>query len=584
MKLFLSLVMLVSFSFDASAQGICAQKKKEYGTRFLSCTTVDWGMKPISADYQPANAGRMTALPGEIKNGLTQQYDYKNEYPGIAGTRPYFEGNYYGDPNRKGLPLAAKFASAVAAKEGEDSDLVQWLSTDWYNSLQPDQSSGGWEGKCSAWSGWSMDPELQKIFSQVRDGLLCNGVPFSRGELKEIVTSLYSEPVVIDRKSLQGFYRGYAGVDPKVQEDANVALAKLGLMGTGDFTPDQVAGMAKNAKDAGRNLMMDKDAGSETWNQPVKQVTDVAYDDDSLQEWDVLSTADFEAGSQPEVLDQLITIEKEFASGLVKQNGIPESPLCNRYKESSVKLPKEICDGFNGLSLTGQVAKFNSMKQAAFGQKSIRLKTDLVLVKHELIVEYGDESTWASSKADQTKTQSYTYVAVHRSDVNGKAGTLVRSQWNPPTRRLSEVCQDKNFKNRVVSSLVKPIDPDQACADLKNGGQDFELFTGAVPPENFREYHAEPAFSPTQTKKAQAYRKFLEFMASCQNFDEAAQFLRDLDQAILNNDISSDESQKIQASYPKVKAMIDAQWLNEYLDQKQSVQGLPALKQKLLSL
>lgn len=583
MKPSLFLAIMISFfaANDGHAQDLCSKKEKEYGKRFISCQQVGWDANPISGDYQPKNSAPMTALPAEVEDPKTHERVYLNAYPGIVNTRLYFDGQFYSDPAKKGIPLAAKFIAAIKGQGGANSEIIKWLSEDWYKSQQPKKEFDGWEGKCSFWSGWSMDPQLQKVFADISDGILCNGIPFSRGELKEIVTALYPEPNIYDRKKLNGFFSGVTARAESL-EDANVALSKLGLLGTGDFKPDQAIDIANAAKASGRNLMMDKDAGSETWNQPIKQVTDVAYNDGSINEWETLSSADFVASGENErsrsIYTQLNSIEKDFTVGLVNRNGVSTASLCNVRK-----LLDENCDDLNSqLSLTDQVNVFNGLKKIAYEKKVMKFKQSLALVKHELIIEYGDENTFASAKPDHTTTQSYTYVVVHAVE-NGKRAAPIRSQWAPPTRKLSAMCKDQSTGGRVTGSIARPIDLEKVCPDVQKGA-DREVFAGSVPPHSLNTFKATPMFSSSDTQARNAYNAFLSFIGTCQKFDSAAQFWRDFDRAILDNQISAEEATSLKAAYPAVKGMIDHDWLKFYIDQKQNVQGLPQLQQQLLGL
>jgi len=572
MKLLYALLLMVSAQ-AASTSELCIQKKKQYGKDFISCSEVDWGVKPISADYQPSNFAPMTAPPSQV-NG------YKNDFPGIKNTRFYHDQN--------DLPLASKFLSAVNANSKgapEDQSLVKWLSKDWYNGLQPKTSAAGWEGKCATWSAWSLDPELQKLFSGMRDGILCNGVPFTKGELKEIVTSLYPEPSV-DRKNFDKFYSGYLGANPDEVEDANVALSKLGMLGQGDLGPADVLQLAQSAKQSGKNMMMDRDPGSETWNQPIQKITDVAYSDESVNVWETLTSAEFTSSAgkpeQLKFLADLASVESELTQSLLKANPISQDQLCSLRKSLNEK-----CDDLTvKLSMSAQVDVINRLKESAYQKKVIQTKKDVSIVKHEMLVEYGVENSFASNAPDQSFVQSYQYSSVNSVNPDGSDGAVIRSQWSPPVHHLSEICSSPSLvEGRNKTVLTRGFDLNQKCSNGKPVNAALsgrEYFTGAVPPHGFKTFSAKPGFSVAQTEQQKAYNKLLEFMSTCEKFDQGVDFLKNLDQSALNNVISSEESDRLAKDYANVKKLLDSSYLKSLLDNKyQGVQGVDSLKSKL---
>ena len=571
MNLLALLFLISSVGAQSTSSDLCAQKKKQYGKNFVSCQEVDWGVTPISADYQPTNASPMTAAPSQV-NG------YQNDYPGIKNTRHYSEYGFYDQhPELKGLSLASKFHSAVAADpktRAEDPSLIQWLATDWYYGMQPSSDASAWQGKCATWSAWSMDPEIQRLFSSIRDGILCSGIPFSKGELKEVVTALYPEPV-LDRNSFNRFYFGYIGVNPDELEDANVALSKLGMFGQGDLEPADVLALAQNTKQKGKNMMMDRDPGFETWNQPIKKITDIAYLDDHVHLWEVLTSAEFTTSAgkpeQLKLLSDLAGVESELTQNLLKGNGIGKDRLCALRKEVG-----ENCEDLSAfLTMSAQVDVVNQVKKIAYEKNMIQVKRDLSLVSHEMMIEYGIENSFASNAPDKMIAQSYTYIAV-----NG------RSQWSPQVNRLSEICASPTLaEGRNSTSLTRGFDLKQKCAQGKPidpSLANHDYFTGAVPPQGFKSFTPKPQFSADQAQQQKAYRKFLEFMATCDHFDQGVDFLKHLDEVALNNVITVQEAEALAKEYVNVKKLLDPKYIQSLLDNKyQGVQGVDSLKSKL---
>jgi len=544
MKFIIFLLMITSVSAQTSTSELCAQKKKQYGNSFVSCSEVDWGVTPISADYQPSNSAPMTAAPSQV-NG------YKNDYPWVKNTKYYNETSFSPDhPELKGLPLASKYISAVSADPKasvEDPLLLTWLSKDWYNSLQPKNNTLGWQGKCATWSAWSMDPELQKLFAGIPDGIICNGVPFSKGELKEVVTSLYPEPSM-EHQYLSKFYFGYMGVNKDDLEDSNVALSKLGVFGQGDLGPAEVFTYAQKQKQEGKNMMMDRDPGSETWNQPIKKISDIAYFDEHSNAWQALSSTEFTTGSgtpkQIKFLSDLASTESMLTQNLLMGNGVSNNQLCMLRKEVD-----ESCDDLaSGAPITrsAQVDIFNRLKQSAFNKNILHLKQNVSIIKHEMIIEYGVENSFASNAPDKTVIQSYTYTSINSVNEDGSVGALIRSQWSPSISHLSVICKDPDLaKLRNSTSMTRGFEVNQKCAQgkaINTSAADPEYFTGAVPPKSFKSFIAKPQFTYSQDQQNQAYKKLLDFMKTCEPFESKSDYMKRLGKTSTKDDLPVNQS------------------------------------------
>jgi len=592
MKTFFIALLTISFMPRVFAQSLCDRLTKEYKKQYssVSCQPIDWNVKPLSADYQQSSLDPMTELPGQIKNKVTGE-TYHDDYPYIRNMEYYF--NYNGE----GVSVATKFVHALANQEKRDQDSSGTAKaiTDWYYQRQQkamDKSNAGtladWEGKCGPWSGWNPNAELQAIFDTMKDGVICDGVPFSKGELKEIVTSLYPEPQPIKRKAMTEFYQGYLGQKPENRADANMALSKLGLLGGGDLAPADYQAFAEKAKSQGRNLMMDRDPGNEVWQQPIVRMADVAYGGPSPVSDEMISTADLTvnrdgkaSGEATAVLILLQSLEKNFAASLVRQNGVSNGQLCGVRR-----LLHQDCDDLKGtLSLTEQVEQFQALKKEALRQNLIQAKNkDLVQIKHQLVIEYVDENGFASAKPDHTRLLRADYVAFYEKNANGSAGELVSSQWTPKTGLLSKSCHDGHFDGTINSLTGSQKELDQACAALKNGGKDFAVFTGDLPPGMIQSFVAKPYFSPGHETEAKAYQAFLDHIATCPKFDGAADFFRTFQAALQDNVISNQEANELKTAYPKVKEMVDHDWLSQWMDRHGSAKGMADLKHQLLDL
>jgi hypothetical protein len=573
---------------DGPSSDLCIQKQKQYGKNFISCDQVDWKVKPLSADFQPTNNGPMTNPRSDVKA-------YENNYPGILNTQYFSDTSFYKDQTKKGMPLASKFRSAMLGEASKDEKLTDYLKNEWFKGLQPVSTASPWTGKCAIWAAWSMNADIQVAFSKIRDGIICNGVPFTRGELKEIITALYPEPILTEKKFTK-FYTGYGESNPDKLEDANVALSKLGMLGQGDMGSDfkgpaDVLKLARDTRNdpAGKAMMMDRDPTTETWNQPVQKVTDVAYNDDSVKTWEVLTSAEFSpASTKPEqqvFLTGLIKAESDLTQNLLTSEGLEgysNSRFCDLRKQLN-----QGCDDLKGkIPLAAQVDILNHLKETAYSNNVIQLKQEVSLVRHELIIEYGTENSFASDAPDKSIVQSYSYTAVHARGADGSDGAVIRSEWSPRTSSLSSICASPSLADaRNSTAMTKGFDLAKKCPQGKVADpalKDREYFTGAVPPKAFKTFTAKPGFPDADTEKKKAYNKLLEFLSKCDHFDGAVDFLKHLDDATKMNSISAQEVDSLAKEYATVKNLLNPSYIQSLLNNNyKGIQGLGPLKTAL---
>jgi hypothetical protein len=278
-----------------------------------------------------------------------------------------------------------------------DDELMSWIKDEFRglkSELTPEPRTAAWAGRCYTWSSWSIDPEIRKALDRMSAGVICHDVPFTRGELKELLTVLYPYSGPSKRMILNGVFEGnLVDYEPWV-EDANIALAKLGELGGGsEFTPDQMITLGLEAKSQGKNLIFDIDPGREIWNQPIEAMADVIYRDSSTESTVGFGVRDFSPAPSD---TQGIYRKLEKLEGALKAKSI----IGNQ------ELPGELCEVARALSepcptgrvlLSDQVDLLRKFEMKAVKQGYLNQATS-TLERHALFIQYGVEGTFAKSK------------------------------------------------------------------------------------------------------------------------------------------------------------------------------------------
>ena len=534
--------------------------------------SVQWGLVPYSADYQSDTFSKITARPEEVVNSETGERLYLNLYPGIKNTRRYFDGEFYPDPQnsslmdrtKKGVPLALRYIFAIE-KENQDPALTQWLKETWYAPMQPDQSEG-WSGHCDTWSVWSMDPVIHQTLDQIHDGIICNGVPFTRGELKELITRLYSigsfdygrkqiSEVLIDGARRASFYQN-EGATSRSLEDANLALSKLAWLGKGGLEPHQVIAKAQQTKSQGMVIVIDRDPSHEVWNQPIHQISDQVISVRVPNVWEAISVSQLRPANDLKlVYPQMLEIERDLTQHLLDGYGVSSQRLCSLAE----KLGQSDCPDLG--PLVAQADFLNQLKKIAVESNVLAFKAEYssqgpLMIQHELIFEYGIENPFASMNPDRMATNKTYYTEVRDRLADGSYGP-VRSYWSPSASSLKQICEGSVSLNRVVNGLTRDVDFQKECSEMNSQEQvRWFYFTSGTPPKAFREAVPAPRFTSSQygVMKRRAYEKLLNQMSGgCPSFDGAAQFLRDLDQGA--------SAETLAKEFKDQRSFLDEAWL-----------------------
>jgi hypothetical protein len=384
-------------------------------------------------------------------------------------------------------------------------------------------------------------------------GILCNEmIPFTRGELKELLTVLYPSPPFSQRKFLGQLY-SHSFQYPADVEDANLTLAKLGELGGGtEFTPDLVLKMASEAKARGENMIIDIDPGREIWNQPVEWVVDLAYQDPSSEPTAVRTAADF-TGSGPEgvsFLKNLRNTESQLTALALRGGRETVQGLCPL--RTSVGLP--CVQGTQRLS--EQADALNEVRASAMARGWVRVDRDLQ-VRHKILISYGVEGPFGKSDDLPGAVRELEYL---------ESGN--RKVWSPASRPLSQVCH-QGYSREDRNSILARFDVAAECERFKKGEiPDRKIISGALPPKKFETYVAKAQFGtdPESTHKKRAFERLLDMMNRCEVFDDAAAFLDQLNLALADNALEESEIGALSLKYREISRFLDPGFLRTELD------------------
>ena len=572
----LSAIFLMTFSTSASAD-LCDVKREELklqGITVISCEKVDFEKKAISSDYQSKQTEPVAVYPSAVREDLGQgkkgKYLYVNEAPGIKNSR-YFNPIVKSDAPegtapQQGFSLLSKFTTSLSTQFPEDQELLKWMNdpNGILKEVMPNSAASAMVGRCEAWSAWSLDPEIRKVLGRMSHGVLCGElIPYTRGELKELITLLYPAPELSSRKYLGSVFTNSGFYTPHEVEDANLALSKLGeLAGGSEFTPDQVLLMASEAKKKGQNLILDIDPGREIWNQPIESVVDLTFTDPVHPSSASLLSSDFKSkGTEGDaILSDLSFAENELKSmALLGRNDVPLS-LCKVKEDLGLT-----CDG-GPSSLSEKVDSLGGLRKKGVDQGFIEAAPTSI-IRHQLFIQYGVESAFAVSEDLPSKTRVLEYSEIG-----------ARKVWSPAVRKLSEVCTSQEFLREDHNSALADLDLNDDCQKLKvKEISDREVMTGALPPKKIESYTATPQFGSDKDSqmKKKAYAHLMEMMKSCEVYDSGVAFLGHLKVALSKNSLSSDDIQKLAAEYQGVSKLLDQKFVREEIQSTLSNAGDP---------
>lgn len=556
---------------ESKKKAVCSQKKEDFGASFLACDCVSSGMTPVSASYQPENVAPM-GVPSAKINDFLPDSKYIEPFPAINTTDQLFY-------DKKGSPIAFSELSAAdkllkitLSKLGSNSAVYQWLQGSWSKELQPRPGADGSNGICPRWSRWAVDPVVLADIQKISDQQTCHGL--TRGQIKEISLALYqaNEPTVstrwFEKKRAETFYSLDQQSTPAQTMDANIGLAKLGLLGQGDLDPGKWLSDYREAVAAGKGSSFDRDHGSQVWNQPIAGMVDVSYKS-AIKAVRLLSMSEFEPA------------------------GTANASKFNQLVDTEKKLTIEMAAGRAG---SAQADVFNAAKEAAIEEGVMRPApggskvnaSELVSVMHDLTVIYGDENQFASQATDRTADRTFRYSSIM------SGGKKLRSVFLPPVTKMSKLCKDYPSRGYLGFSAYDRKDKEgqtiyqNQCSKIESGQiPDYDVFAGAPPPRyvNFFEKGFKGQGPEAEVRK-QAFDFFHSLLQDCPEnnrptqYAAALEFMKKLTEYEQQNQIPVSEIPQMKALYAQSE-FLDFNWLTAHVCNTRGVQGMAELKAEL---
>ncbi len=553
----------IGFMLQNARADLCSEKTVELeksGVRVISCSKVDFGVKAISGDYQKLQTQPVGVKPVKIResnpDGSPGAFVHVNEVPGIKNS-VYFNPvvSRESAPVGEGFSLIQKYTTALQYRYPEDPELVAWMAdpNGMLKDLVPQPDASAMSGRCRVWSAWSLDPEIQASLNRMSKGILCNEmIPFTRGELKELLTVLYPSPPFSQRKFLGQLY--FHPVQyPADVEDANLTLAKLGELGGGtDFTPDLVLKMAAEARARGENMIIDIDPGREIWNQPVEWVIDIAFQDPSSEPTAGRTSAEL-MSSVPDgvaLLKNLRKLETELTALALRGGRETLQGIC------PLRVSVGLTCAQGSQRLSEQADALSEVRNAALTRGWIQVGKDLQ-VRHKILISYGVEGPFGKSDDLPGAVRELDYAEIGD-----------RKVWSPASVPLSQIC-DQGFSREERNSILSRFDVDAECARFKKGEiRDRKIISGALPPKKFETYVAKAGFGhdAESALKKRAYERLLDMMNRCEVFDDAAAFLDQMNQALADNALDESEIGSLSSKYREISRFLDPGFLRSELD------------------
>ncbi len=556
------------------------------GREVLSCKEVDFGVRAISADYQKRQTEPVSIYPDRVKsrgrNGGASRFAYINEIPGFRNSLRYnpITGPWV-EPSTlsfRGHSLLYKFNLALLRDPElrRDSGMMDWIrdpESGLLFELTPDPYRLSWEGRCDIWAAWSIDPEVRQALDRNGNAVVCHDVPFTRGELKELVTVLYSRSDIERRLKLKGIFEGASGVYGAAFEDANLALVKLGAFGEkSDFSPERLLDLATEAKSTGRNLIFDMDPGDEVWNHPVESMADLTILDPALPHAVEPGMKHYSAAGPNAVIlrEKLFSLETALISSARTGRQASQPLLCE-----AGEILGEPCPG-GPLWLSDQVELLRRYQRVGL-ERGLLVYSGAPVERHAIVVQYGTEGAFARNEDEPSRIKVLEYTRIGAD-----------SYWSPRSGRLSVICENGSGAGEPGrddrNSLFRGQSIPEMCARMKEGspGADRNLFLGSLPPGKIEVFRAVP--NTGETLRLRAYRSFHRLLERCQGAGSAAQFQRDFDLTLSRSGVSQSRVEFLLKRFKEEQSFLDPSYFRNRVRSKLSDGWAPGFQELLNGL
>lgn len=479
-----------------------------------------------------------------------------------------------GDLQKSGYTLTEKMLEFLKNGTPEQVALYEELiRSGWESKMEAQPNRKSWEGSCHNFAWLSQNTSVNSLIQGAGQASVCNGTLFSSFEIKEMLLSLatYKKPKSAKKAWLPKSYQKTVAHNSKVDmdvinspeklaaDDANATLMELGVYG--GVGPHQFFEFIQKQKESGKTVSSNfSTKKGEIYNHPVKAYCEnepeaLSVEDSSfLKSLSMANIGMVKASKASKENRSMLSALKSMESILVTSAKFMYSPqkkgsLKKRWEKllslASQSNALTECAGPSIQKIESTVSEELSLSiwQEGFANiKSCWVKANpeiqaalserFQVEKVSSNMEYQDYSEYGASE-NKTKQKKLQFTRV----VDLQKGRLISSQW------LAETTDPNN--NPILKNLV----PQGRYKKIAN--------EDSIPPVSIEAWE-DRKFEDIKTVSPQdrAFKMAYDLFKSCDNANEAAEFLNQLDLSLKDGSLSGDYP-ALRVSYNKGKDFID---------------------------
>lgn len=270
-----------------------------------------------------------------------------------------------------------------------------------------DDHTSAYEGFCDQFATANNDPKVKKLLKSTQ-GLDCEGIPLTKGDLQELFTAFYTSKDT-----------DYYGARNYVSEDDRNAAHDIAVdeLNRATFYARYIYYIHGHL-DKGEGIVLNVDSGPEVWNQPVKEINssseEITDDPEQLGEYRLPSY--LFAPSSKAGKANLSTIKSiEAAFEIVLKNANISAPKLR--KKLSPALQKRVGAAKTPASIMTRLAEAKAESLQALLESDPDVLPEFRVFTVRSDVEYIQEGEFRNTEL-WTRTVGYDYVVIweHRKD------------------------------------------------------------------------------------------------------------------------------------------------------------------------
>lgn len=371
-----------------------------------------------------------------------------------------------------------------------------------------------WEGLCEQWSASSLDPRINQFLDETQ-GVVCDGVVLSQGELEELFTF---------------FYSGFDGLFLEGERDnRNRSAAQLRMedeLGWSDVNPSKFQKAVHQALREKKGLVLDATPDEQVWNQPVYfsalQESVSAPKLDKIAPFVPANLLEGEGEQERTKLQEYLALEDQLRGWYEIEKERTTDPKATRAK-ALYSLKSALRSGDPERLLDQRAKYLAEFLEPAIKSGKVRLKEGVQARMYRHSVEYKGEDAFGL----HSNANAYSAIGDYRFLTFEKGGAELAASWI----------------NRVYSR------PDFAWQPVRRGPK-------------------KPGENQPGNDDDSVIQDLLELKKHCLNLSEVFRFYRDFSNAISDRKVSAAEKEELLTQYRTVKDVIRFEQLEQALKDK----------------